>query len=1226
MSKDEKQTLTSGKGYNPQANETLTGGIGAASSDDTLTKMPSISAGRRTEIVNWRIGDIIDGKYEVKDVIGKGGMGIVYKVHHRDWNIEMAVKMPLAELVSDKASKARFVREAQTWVDLGLHPNIVQCWYVRELGGVPRVFMDFMKGGSLRNWIKEGKVKPGEWDQIVDLMIQACDGLGYAHEKGVVHRDIKPANMLMSEDGRLSITDFGIVKLREVEDIEGGKANGSSISSPFTMTATGSNLGTPEYGAPELWGKARHADARTDIYALGVILYELCCGCRPFDDGTHSEPANVIIGRHIATPVPAIKKLNSDVPDNLTELILQCLSKEPDNRPGNTAELRDNLVNLFETKGRTYFRKKPKSADLLADALNNKAVSLWDLGNQKTSETVFKEALGANPHHLAATYNQAIINWHEGEIDDLEVISRLEGLNTPKEDSGLFNYMLGLCHLERGDLDGSIASIKKAIEKQPGAHHFWKTLGRICLIANDALGAKRAFSKAANIEHHDEESDSILRHLLSLKPAADMSADIADRISLNNTFIQQVRTLKPETTSRHRFGYEEISFKGSFIKGKTIMAVDAGNSRVLVEMASGCQAAVIDFLGTQPLFVIHYKDLRYLSDACFSPDGKLILLRGPDKMAVWDTKLSAIKSIISFDPNEMNIEDISPRAAVIHPEGSIYVIDQGMPGEPPVIHTVLQGDTRLLPLCVGHTDHINSIDLDFKHDRLLTSSRDGTAKLWDAYSGSCLLTLKNKGILSASFSQSGKRVFTFSRTGKAILWDISNQGGRRLFGSIESEESNLKLKVFNTHPDYPIGGVSDPSSSLLATWNKHWSNEKRKSLPGPIRIWNMKTGQCLRSFPNHNPSYNGLLGFIESGSILFAYSASIRMNAWELPTLQQKVGLEICRLASTTEVISEKSKIDQLISRARKMLEQKRYKDAYECARSAQKITGHEFNPRVVRIIRAVYPHGKRLNLIRYWNIQTMWSADKKPVTALGFLNENKVVSGTAYGALQVWDFSTGRCLKKLIGHYNSIVLIIDVPSAGLFVSMDQDDIHENNMRVWNSASYRCVSYLKAYGDVFRSLAVSNDGTMAASVDGKNKLYIWDIEIEELDYTIDIPEETGKIYSITFKEDNANILLQCDQNKWLDINLKNKKTFFKTVKNKQVISEDQIYPRLSIQNTTVLIENQKTGALLAELGGHHEKVLSCNISADNRYVISGDESGCIRYTELDWELSMDETN
>ncbi len=301
-----------------------------------------------SEASGWRIGDIIAEKYHVKEIIGRGGMGIVYRVSHQEWDIDLAVKMPLLEMLTNELVKARFMIEAQTWIDLGLHPNIVQCWYVRELDGIPCVFMDYLAGGSLKDWMKQGRVKSAELDIILDVMIQACDGLGYAHQHGVeAHRDVKPANLLLSEEGEVHVTDFGIVKYKGSEEIEETGISGAPLVRHHqTLTMTGTDLGTPEYSAPEQWGHARHADARSDIYALGGILFELCCGRRVFDDGTHRAPAPVLIGRHLFAPILDPRTLNPHLPDCLVNLMIRCLAKEPAERPQSMAEVRRQLAEI----------------------------------------------------------------------------------------------------------------------------------------------------------------------------------------------------------------------------------------------------------------------------------------------------------------------------------------------------------------------------------------------------------------------------------------------------------------------------------------------------------------------------------------------------------------------------------------------------------------------------------------------------------------------------------------------------------------------------------------------------------------------------------------------------------------------------------------------------------------------------------------------------------------
>jgi len=168
----------------------------------------------------WEEGQTILDLYEVKQVHTGGGMGLVYKVHHKNWNMDLAVKSPRADYFKTEAQKENFIKECETWINLGLHPNIVSCYYVRTLGGIPRVFAEYVEGGSLKDWIdhkklyEEGKDKVLE--RILDIAIQFAWGVQYAHEQGLIHQDVKPANVMMTVDGTVKATDFGLTKARAV--------------------------------------------------------------------------------------------------------------------------------------------------------------------------------------------------------------------------------------------------------------------------------------------------------------------------------------------------------------------------------------------------------------------------------------------------------------------------------------------------------------------------------------------------------------------------------------------------------------------------------------------------------------------------------------------------------------------------------------------------------------------------------------------------------------------------------------------------------------------------------------------------------------------------------------------------------------------------------------------------------------------------------------------------
>ncbi|MCA9794822.1 MAG: protein kinase, partial [Candidatus Eremiobacteraeota bacterium] len=497
------------------------------------------------DAVVWKPGHVFDGKFEVKDLVGYGGMGAVFRVRHREWNLDLAVKMPLPEVVEERHNRERYIREAETWIDLGVYPHIVQCWFVRQFGGIPLLFLDYLAGGSLKDALESGWVRPGDWKTILDLTMQACDGLAYAHSRGVIHRDVKPANLLIRGDDRLCVTDFGIVKTTKVSDLA-AEFNVEPGALPevlpealkslsMTLTGAGSLLGTPEYGAPEQWGNADKVGAQADVYALGVVLFEMCCGRRPFDDGKADVPPSLLIGRHLSKKPPDPREFRPDLPESLAKLIGKCLAKSPDERPATMADLRQRLCGVFQlVVGERYTRPVPKPSEQRADALNNKGVSLWSLSKSSEAYAAWRKALEYDSGHCETIYNAAITRWRNGELSAEEVLRRLQQV---KSNRGLALMYEGMFWLEVGDavaaqtaLSGALADAEVA-EKGP-AH---RALGDALTYQAKYFAAEKAYKKALALMPDDGET--ILRKRL---------ATVGKRSYQGKIYF-------PETTPAHEF-------------------------------------------------------------------------------------------------------------------------------------------------------------------------------------------------------------------------------------------------------------------------------------------------------------------------------------------------------------------------------------------------------------------------------------------------------------------------------------------------------------------------------------------------------------------------------------------------------------------------------------------------------------------------------------------------
>lgn len=357
-----------------------------------------IQAAEKDVPAEWEEGDVILGLYQVEKILGQGGFGRVYKVRHKGWNIELAVKSPLEEKFKTDEDKKNFEQECQTWIDLGLHPNTVSCYYVRRLGGIPRVFAEYIEGGSLKDWIEDEK-KEKTLEKILDIAIQFAWGLQYAHEKGLVHQDVKPANVMMTNEGEAKVTDFGLAKARAATSETASEDQpGQSIRVP--------NAGfmTREYASPEqAAGKA--LTRKTDIWSWGLSVLEMFAG-EVFWRAGQVAPEALESFIEMGAEDDSIPKM----PDTLVELLRQCFQQNPDNRPG-TVEIVEGfkkvkgLKEIYKEKiGDEYPRPEPKPAELLADGLNNKAVSMLDLGREEEAENIYEEALKTDPHHPEATY------------------------------------------------------------------------------------------------------------------------------------------------------------------------------------------------------------------------------------------------------------------------------------------------------------------------------------------------------------------------------------------------------------------------------------------------------------------------------------------------------------------------------------------------------------------------------------------------------------------------------------------------------------------------------------------------------------------------------------------------------------------------------------------------------------------------------------------------------
>ena len=252
------------------------------------------------------------GPYQIKGLLGAGGMGQVYRAHDPRLDREVAIKVLAAALAQEQGYLDRFRREARAVAQLN-HPNIVQVYDFGEQNNLTYLVMPLISGGTLRDYLaKRGALSVAE---AVSIFEQVAAALQYAHERGLIHRDVKPANVLLTAEGRALLTDFGIVRLVRKED------------TATTLTAVGSFVGSPEFAAPEMV-QGQPVDHRVDIYALGISLFQMLTGRLPFAATT---PVSLLVMQASQLP-PSLRGINPAIPPAVEGVVLRALAKAPAQR------------------------------------------------------------------------------------------------------------------------------------------------------------------------------------------------------------------------------------------------------------------------------------------------------------------------------------------------------------------------------------------------------------------------------------------------------------------------------------------------------------------------------------------------------------------------------------------------------------------------------------------------------------------------------------------------------------------------------------------------------------------------------------------------------------------------------------------------------------------------------------------------------------------------------
>jgi WD40 repeat protein/serine/threonine protein kinase len=714
---------------------------------------------QRDRVDLWQPGQTLLDTYEVVGKLGEGGMGLVYRVHHKSWNMDLAVKQPKASLFATQKGKEDFIREAETWVNLGLHPHITSCYYVRMIDDIPHIFVEFMEGGSLEDWIQrkgqdlyEGGPE-ASLERILDIAIQFAWGLAYAHEQGLVHQDVKPLNVLMTPEGVVKVTDFGLAKAR-------AKAGESADGKERRALVSGS-LHTVAYRSPEQ-AKGEMLSHKTDIWSWAVSVLEM------FEGGVYWHD-----GQSAGTSLETYLRRGSErdhpiMPKGLIGLMRQCFQIDPNDRPSDMLVITQKLVDIYAmVTGIPYTRQKPDPIDLRAASLNNKALSFLDLNNSESARNAWKEALEKDEHHPEATYNHGMWLWQKGEKTDLDLVNQLHEIVMDRLDNWKPIYLLGLVHIRQRDVHRAEKTLNKALSLSSKNKLIITELNDLeNIVPIEGLGYIR--SKGT---------------LLDMFAGSKYDAGII---------------LYPENYLRvWDLDHNKYTKKFEGHSDKVQCAAFSENGSKVVSYSKDGRICTWAFDGEVKLLKRINIEPEYFNLIAFSPNESEILLGFSRHMYLVDLQSGHKQKILSKTTTGFTAFCFSPKGDTI-----IAGSESGL------LHLIPIHNTKQETVLDGHSGSVRGLAISHAGQHAISGSTDQTIRVWNLEINKCEnVFLGHTGVVKTlAYSGDDSLIVSGSSTDNSVrLWDAESGQCLRTF---EGHEDGIDYVIFRHDSKHIISGCN----------------------------------------------------------------------------------------------------------------------------------------------------------------------------------------------------------------------------------------------------------------------------------------------------------------------------------------------------------------------------------------------------------------------------------
>jgi len=998
------------------------------------------------------------GHYELLELIGEGGMGLVYLAEQKE-PIQRRVALKIVKLGMDTMQVvARFRAEQQTLALLD-HPNIAKVFDAGTTeSGRPYFVMEYVEGLSITKYCDEHRLSIS---QRLELFRQVCEGVHHAHQKGIIHRDIKPSNILVSVHGDRAvpkIIDFGIAK---------------AITQPLTDTTVftyrGQLLGTPEYMSPEQADMAyARIDTRSDVYALGVVLYELLAGAPPFAatglrDGGLEHIRQIIRDEEPKTPSARLTAMGEQAKEvatmrstqvfalarrlkgELEWIPLKAMRKERDARYQSVSDLSQDISNYLEGtallagpesrlyRTRKFMRKHAGSVTtvglvgitliiglLASTAMAYKAEQARTVAEEQNEE--YRRLLYV--HQIAL----ADASYRDGNMKRTEEL--LEAC--PNDLRGWeWNRLNHISDQSIMTIRGADFEIRSAILSPDGKFIVSNGWGPTVKLWDAEQG-----TELKTLSGHE---DTVLAVALSPdgKQIASASKDTTVRL-------WDVETGSEMATLRgHTRGVWSVRFSPD---GNRIASANYSNVIKIWDRTTGKE-------------MINIQAGRYVGGLAFSPDGRHIASGGSGNIRVWEADSGAEVMTIAAAHRDYVMY------VAYSPDGKNIVSCGGWDPRIRIWDATTGKETMSMRT---RSRWLNYVNYDSTGKYIVSGGLDNAIDIWDAASGENVMTLRghHSGIRSAVFSPDGSRIISSGDDKTIKLWDISSSpeqffiqtpspivairfspDGKR-FATTGSGRATLTLWDTMAGVELPCP-IGEPARKVFdfafSPDGKHFTLAEGHHI---VRVWDGETGEQLTVFRGHDSSESVLsVAYSPDGRRVASVSQGI-IRIWEAAT-----GAELMRLEDE----------------------------------KASNIRSLTYGPDGSRLI----SYGED-NIIRVWD-----AASGKRILAIekegragweiATSHDGKLIAlSSQESTIPIWDATNGRQLMTLRGHNGTVELISFSPVADRLVSSSRED---GTVRVWDTTTG--LELMTLVGEDVYDVAFSPDGSTIAAV-GREGIILWE--------------------------------------------------------------------------------------------------------------------------------------